>query len=53
MRRPAEGKTGALAQGRRQCLLCWNGAWLDPNFRAWDISEYLAYIRVPVAVLRE
>jgi pimeloyl-ACP methyl ester carboxylesterase len=30
----------------------WNGAWLDPQFRSWDISEYLAYIRVPVAILQ-
>jgi pimeloyl-ACP methyl ester carboxylesterase len=30
----------------------WNGAWLDPEFRNWDISEYLAYIRVPVLVLQ-
>jgi pimeloyl-ACP methyl ester carboxylesterase len=30
----------------------WNGAWLDPNFRRWDISEYLAYIRVPVAIVQ-
>jgi pimeloyl-ACP methyl ester carboxylesterase len=30
----------------------WNGAWLDPNFRDWDISEYLAYIRVPMAILQ-
>jgi pimeloyl-ACP methyl ester carboxylesterase len=30
----------------------WNGAWLDPDFRGWDISEYLAYIRVPVAILQ-
>ena len=30
----------------------WNGAWLDPQFRDWDISEYLAYIRVPVAILQ-
>jgi pimeloyl-ACP methyl ester carboxylesterase len=30
----------------------WNDAWLDPNFRSWDISEYLAYIRVPVAILQ-
>jgi pimeloyl-ACP methyl ester carboxylesterase len=30
----------------------WNDAWLDPKFRAWDISEYLAYIRVPVAILQ-
>jgi pimeloyl-ACP methyl ester carboxylesterase len=30
----------------------WNDAWLDPKFRKWDISEYLAYIRVPVAILQ-
>src|SRR5882724_10751079 len=30
----------------------WNGAWLDQKFRDWDISEYLAYIRVPVAILQ-
>jgi pimeloyl-ACP methyl ester carboxylesterase len=30
----------------------WNGAWLDPEFRRWDIAEYLAYIRVPVAILQ-
>ncbi len=30
----------------------WNGAWLDPKFRAWDISDYLAYIRVPLAIVQ-
>jgi pimeloyl-ACP methyl ester carboxylesterase len=30
----------------------WNDAWLDPKFRQWDIAEYLAYIRVPVAILQ-
>ena len=30
----------------------WSGAWLDPKFRNWDISEYLAYIRVPVAIIQ-
>src|SRR3984893_1889309 len=30
----------------------WNDAWLDPEFRKWDISEYLAYIRVPLAILQ-
>lgn len=30
----------------------WNGAWLDPKFRDWDISEYRAYIRVPVALIQ-
>jgi pimeloyl-ACP methyl ester carboxylesterase len=30
----------------------WNGAWLDPAFRAFDISDVLATIRVPVAVIQ-
>jgi pimeloyl-ACP methyl ester carboxylesterase len=30
----------------------WNGAWLDPKFRAFDITDALAYIRVPVAVIQ-
>src|SRR5580700_321798 len=30
----------------------WNGAWLDPKFRAWDISDFLAYIRVPIAIIQ-
>jgi pimeloyl-ACP methyl ester carboxylesterase len=30
----------------------WNGAWLDPDFRRWDITEYLAYIRVPVLIVQ-
>jgi pimeloyl-ACP methyl ester carboxylesterase len=30
----------------------WNGAWLDPAFRNWDISDYLAYIRVPIAIIQ-
>jgi pimeloyl-ACP methyl ester carboxylesterase len=30
----------------------WNDAWLDPAFRRWDISDYLAYIRVPIAILQ-
>jgi pimeloyl-ACP methyl ester carboxylesterase len=30
----------------------WSEAWLDPGFRDWDISDFLAYIRVPVAILQ-
>jgi len=33
-------------------LYGWNDAWLNPDFRRWDISEYLAYIRVPIAILQ-
>jgi pimeloyl-ACP methyl ester carboxylesterase len=30
----------------------WNDAWLDPAFRSWDISDALAYIRVPVQIVQ-
>ena len=30
----------------------WNSAWLDARFRSWDITEYLAYIRVPVQIVQ-
>ena len=30
----------------------WNDAWLDPEFRKWDITEFLAYIRVPFSSCR-
>ena len=33
-------------------FLGWNGAWLDPAFRQWDITEKLAYIRVPVLLVQ-
>ncbi|MDT3685555.1 MAG: alpha/beta hydrolase [Pseudorhodoplanes sp.] len=30
----------------------WNDAWLDPDFRAWNTIEELAYIRVPILIVQ-
>ncbi len=30
----------------------WNGAWLDPGFRAWNIEAFLPRIEVPVLVIQ-
>ena len=30
----------------------WNGAWLDPGFREWDITAELAAIRVPLLIIQ-
>ena len=30
----------------------WNDAWLDPEFRKWDITAELAYIRVPILIVQ-
>ncbi len=33
-------------------FLGWAGAWLDPDFRNWDITDELAYIRVPILIVQ-
>jgi len=30
----------------------WNTPWLDPDFAKWDITEALAYIRVPILIVQ-
>ncbi len=30
----------------------WRDLWLDPNFKAFDIRQELAYIRVPVLIVK-
>jgi pimeloyl-ACP methyl ester carboxylesterase len=30
----------------------WSEAWLNPEFRRWDITDSLAYIRVPILIVQ-
>jgi pimeloyl-ACP methyl ester carboxylesterase len=30
----------------------WSQPWLDPEFRKWDITEALSYIRVPILIVQ-
>ena len=30
----------------------WNDAWLDPDFRAWNVADVLDYIRVPILAIQ-
>jgi pimeloyl-ACP methyl ester carboxylesterase len=30
----------------------WNDVWLHPDFRAWNIEEYLAGVNVPIFILQ-
>jgi len=30
----------------------WSWPWLNPEFRAWDITEALGYIRVPILIVQ-
>lgn len=31
---------------------CWNDVWLSPEFRAWNIEEYLPHVVCPVLVIQ-
>ncbi len=33
-------------------FLGWNGAWLDPGFRSWNIEEYLPAVTVPCLLVQ-
>lgn len=30
----------------------WNNAWLDPEFKNWDISEVIDYLRIPTLAIQ-
>lgn len=30
----------------------WNSAWLDPQFRDWNVSDVIDYLRVPVLAIQ-
>ena len=30
----------------------WNDAWLDPAFKAWDVSEVIDYLRIPTLAIQ-
>ncbi len=53
-------KNGNLRQGLERhhganvdtAFFGWNDAWLHPDFRHWDITQYLASITVPTLVIQ-
>jgi pimeloyl-ACP methyl ester carboxylesterase len=36
----------------RKTFYLWNDVWLDPQFRSWNIEEYLPAIRCPVIAIQ-
>lgn len=30
----------------------WNGVWLDPDFKAWNVADVIDYIRVPILAIQ-
>lgn len=52
---PASGLRERLARWHKDvdnAFRGWNDAWLDPGFRAWDVTGVLRTIRVPVQVVQ-
>jgi pimeloyl-ACP methyl ester carboxylesterase len=45
-------KLGKWHQDPDNAFYSWSGPWLEPAFREWDITEELAYIRVPILIVQ-
>ncbi len=45
-------KLGKWHRDPDNAFCSWSGPWLDPEFRKWDITEELAYIRVPILIVQ-
>jgi pimeloyl-ACP methyl ester carboxylesterase len=45
-------RLGRYHRDARRTFYLWNDAWLDPQFRRWNIEEYLPSIAVPVLAVQ-
>jgi pimeloyl-ACP methyl ester carboxylesterase len=45
-------RLGRYHRDARRTFYLWNDAWLDPQFRHWNIEEYLPAIKVPTLAIQ-
>ena len=45
-------RLGKYHRDPENCFRGWNDSWLHPDFRDWNVSDCLDYIRVPVLVVQ-
>jgi pimeloyl-ACP methyl ester carboxylesterase len=45
-------RLGRYHRDARRTFYLWNDAWLDPQFRRWNIEEYLPSITAPVLAIQ-
>jgi pimeloyl-ACP methyl ester carboxylesterase len=45
-------RLGKYHRDPRKTFYLWNDVWLDPEFRRWNIEEYLPGIRCPVIAIQ-
>ncbi len=50
--RPAPSASASTIAIARKTFHLWADAWLDPEFRHWNIEEYLPGIRCPVLAIQ-
>jgi pimeloyl-ACP methyl ester carboxylesterase len=46
------GRLGKYHRNARKTFHLWADAWLDPEFRKWNIEEYLPRIKCPVLAIQ-
>ena len=45
-------RLGRYHRDERRTFHLWNDAWLDPEFRHWNIEEYLPAIKAPILAIQ-
>jgi pimeloyl-ACP methyl ester carboxylesterase len=45
-------RLGRYHRDARRTFYLWNDAWLDPQFRHWNIEEYLPAIKAPILAIQ-
>jgi len=45
-------RLGKYHRDAKKTFYLWNDVWLDPEFRSWNIEEYLPGIRCPVMAMQ-
>jgi pimeloyl-ACP methyl ester carboxylesterase len=49
---PLRAKLARLHADPDNAFYNWNGPWLLPEFRKWDLTDALAHIRVPILIVQ-
>ena len=46
------GRMSAYHPDANETFFGWNDAWLNPDFRDWNVAEVIDYLRVPTLVIQ-
>lgn len=51
-KRNLKQKLGKYHNDPENAFVGWNNVWLDPNFKDWNVSEVIDYLRIPTLAIQ-